>query len=165
MCLIINTYQIEVHLVPTGRDWTWEIQGAKHVQVLGIEGKRQIITFVSSLVEGSLLPLQVVFQRTTNHTLPPVNHGRKQCSLVGFHLTYSSNHWSNLETTQAFVEHIFIPYKKDQVEKLALLKDQKMVWLIDCWLIHKNKEFLDWMKLKFPSVCVIFIPTNCTSIF
>jgi hypothetical protein len=52
---------------------------------------------------------------------------KKQCYLVSFHLTYSSNHWSNLETTQAFAEHILIPYKKDQMEKLALLKDQKMV--------------------------------------
>jgi hypothetical protein len=94
-----------------------------------------------------------------------MNHGRKQCFLVGFHLTYSSNHWSNLETTQVFVEHVFIPYKKDQMEKLALLKDQKMVWLIDCLSIHKNKFFLNWMKLKFPNVCVIFIPTNCTSVF
>jgi hypothetical protein len=46
----------------------------------------------------------------------------KQCYLVGFHLTFSSNHWSNLETIQTFVEHIFIPYKKDKVEKLALLE-------------------------------------------
>ncbi len=118
MCLIVNTYQTRVHLVPTKGDRTWEIRGAIHVQVLGIEDKRKITIVVSSSAEGSLLPLQVVFQRTTNHTLPPMNHGRKQCSLIGFHLTYSSN----LETTQAFVEHIFIPYKKDQVEKLALLK-------------------------------------------
>jgi hypothetical protein len=51
MCLIVNTYQIEVHLVPTKGDWTWEIKGVKHVQVLGIVDKRQIITFVSSLAE------------------------------------------------------------------------------------------------------------------
>ncbi len=73
-----------------------------------------------------------MFQGTTKHTLPPMNHGRKQCSSVGFHLTYNSNHWSNLETTQAFVEHIFIAYKKDQVEKFALVKYHNKVWLIDC---------------------------------
>jgi hypothetical protein len=43
--------------------------------------------------------------------------------LSQFPLTYSSNHWSNSETIQAFVEHILIPYKKDQMEKLALLED------------------------------------------
>jgi hypothetical protein len=69
-----------------------------------------------------------------------------------------------LETAQAFVEHMLIPYKKDQVEKFALLKDQNMVWLIDCWLVHKSKNFMDWMKLKLSSVCIIFIPTHCTSV-
>jgi hypothetical protein len=129
-----------------------------------LKRKDKLLIVVSSLAKMSLLPLQVVFQGTTNRTFPPMNHGRKQYSLVNFHLTYSSNHWSNLETIQAFVEHILIPYKKDQMEKLALLKDQKMVWLIDCWSIHKSKEFLDWMKSKFPSVCIIFIPANCTNV-
>jgi hypothetical protein len=46
------------------------------------------------------------------------------------------------------------------VEKFALLEEQKMVWFIDCWLIHKSKKKMDWMKLKFPKGCVIFIPTN-----
>ncbi len=100
-----------------------------------------------------MLPLQVVFQGITSRMFPPMNEGRKNCLSSGFHLTYSSNHWSNLETTQEFVEHIFIPYQKVQVEKLALLEEEKMVSLIDYWLVHKSKKFLDWMKLKFPKVC------------
>jgi hypothetical protein len=52
------------------------------------------------------------------------------------------------------------PIEKVQVEELALLEDQKMVWLINCLSIHKSKDFLDWMKLNYPKVCVIFIPTN-----
>jgi hypothetical protein len=73
-----------------------------------------------------MLPLQIVFQGTTSQVLPPMNE-RKNCLSSGFHLTYSSNHWSNLETTQKFVEHIFMPCRKDQVEKLSLLEKQKMV--------------------------------------
>jgi hypothetical protein len=38
-----------------------------------------------------------------------------------------------------------------------------MVWLLDCWSVHKNKEFLDWMRKYHPTILVIFIPTNCTS--
>jgi hypothetical protein len=58
-----------------------------------------------------------------------------------------------------------MPYRKVQVEEFALLEDQKMVWLINCWSIHKRKEFLDWMKLKYPKVCVIFILANYIGIF
>jgi hypothetical protein len=92
MCLIINTNRIGVHLLPSKGNQTWETRGVKHVQVLGIEDKKQITIVVSSSTKRSLLPLQVVFQGTTNHTLPPMNHGRKQCSLISFHLTYNSNH-------------------------------------------------------------------------
>jgi hypothetical protein len=45
-CLIVNANKIGVHLVPTGGDQTWERKGAKHIQVSGIEDKRQIVTIV-----------------------------------------------------------------------------------------------------------------------
>jgi len=33
-------------------------------------------------------------------------------------------------------------------------------------LVSSQKQFfLDWMKLKFPKVCVIFIPRNCIGVF
>jgi hypothetical protein len=93
-----------------------------------------------------------------------MNHGKEQCFLVDFHLTYNSNHWSNLETIQTFVERILIPYTKDQVEKFDLLEYQNMVWLIDYWLVHKTKKIMDWIKSKFPSMCIIFILENCTNV-
>jgi len=46
-----------------------------------------------------MLPLQVVFRGTSNQVLPPMNEGRKNCLSSGFHLAYSFNRWSNLETT------------------------------------------------------------------
>jgi hypothetical protein len=36
-----------------------------------------------------------------------------------------------------------MPYRKVQVEKLVLLEKQNMVQLIDYWLVHKNKKFMD----------------------
>jgi hypothetical protein len=161
-CLVINTYQTRIHLVPTRGDRTWETKGAKHIQVLGIEDKKQITTIVSSSTNGTLLPLQIVFQGTTNHSLPPMNKGRRTCYSFGFHSTFSSNNWSTLETTKQFIKHILIPYHVVQMETLTFPKDEKMVWLIDCWSVHK-REFLVWMKQHYPCVCIIFVPTNCTS--
>lgn len=34
---------------------------------------------------------------------------------------------------------------------------------MDCWSIHKSKEFLNWMKKDHPNIFVIFIFTNYTS--
>ncbi len=59
-CLVVNIDQTKVHLVPTRGDQTWERKEAKHIQVLGIENKRQITIVVSSSANGSMLSLQVV---------------------------------------------------------------------------------------------------------
>jgi hypothetical protein len=32
--------------------------------------------------------------------------------------------------------------------KLKPQKNQKMVWLLDYWVVHKNKDFFEWMKEK-----------------
>jgi len=84
-CAVVNIDQTRVHFVPTRRDWTWERKGAKHIQVLGMEDKRQITEV------GLMVHLQVVFQGTTSRTFPPMNEGRKNCLSNGFHFTCSSN--------------------------------------------------------------------------
>jgi hypothetical protein len=53
--------------VPTRGDKTWETKGS---QVLGIDEKKQITSVVSSTTNGTLLPLQIMLQGTTNH-FPP----------------------------------------------------------------------------------------------
>jgi hypothetical protein len=61
------------YLVPNGVEKTWEPKGAKHVQMLGFEYKRQIIMVISSMLQGvyfhhrlCLLPLYPKhFQQTT----------------------------------------------------------------------------------------------------
>jgi hypothetical protein len=57
VCLVVNIDQTRVHLVPTRGDRTWETKGAKHIQILGIEDKRQITSVVSFVTNGTLLPL------------------------------------------------------------------------------------------------------------
>jgi hypothetical protein len=54
--LVVNTNQTGMHLVPTDESQTWEKRGAKNIEVLGIEDKRQI-TIISSIASGELLPL------------------------------------------------------------------------------------------------------------
>ncbi len=76
----------------------------KHIQVLGIKDKKQITSVISFTTNGTLLLLQIVFQRTTNQSFPPMNKRKITCSFFGFHFTYSSNHWSTLKTTKQFVE-------------------------------------------------------------
>jgi hypothetical protein len=163
--LVVNTDQTGIHLVPAGGSRTWEEKNSKFVRVHGVDDKRQITVAASSAANGQILPFQVIFQGLTSRTLPPMNQGRQTCEDAGWHLTCSSNHWSNLDTCKAFVEKILTPYRISQIEELGLSKDQEMVWIIDCWSVHISKDFRAWMKRTSPLIHLLFVPANCTSIF
>ena len=162
--LVVNTDQTGIHLVPTGGTKTWEEKGSKHVAVIGIEDKRQVTVAVSSSLSGNILPFQVIFTGTTTRSLPPMNQGRKKCEEAGWHITHTSNHWSNLDSCKGFVEKILQPYRLKQIEILGLPLHTPLIWLIDCWSVHTSTTFLTWLKLTHPLVKTIFVPANCTSV-
>jgi hypothetical protein len=160
-CLVVNTSQNGIHLVLTVGERTWENKGSKHTQVLGVEDKRQITLVVSSTTNGNLLPGQILFIGTTHRCLPPSR--KLKCINSGPDLKFNENHWSTLEIMKDFVHKLLLAYLHKQIQQLDLQANQKPVWLIDYWSIHKRKEFLDWIKKKHPNILVVFVPTNCTS--
>jgi hypothetical protein len=44
------------------------------------------------------------------------------------------------------VHQILLPYYEKQIVDLALPTSQKILWMIDCWSIHKSAPFLSWVK-------------------
>ena len=70
-----------------------------------------------------------------------------------------------MSTCQEFVETILQPYRKQVIDRLNMHKDSNLIWLLDCWSVHKSKEFIAWMKEKHPNILLIFVPANCTSIY
>jgi hypothetical protein len=62
---VVNIDPTSMHLAPTTRECTWESKGSKHVHVLGIKDKKQMIMVVFSFVAKVLLPLQIIFTCTT----------------------------------------------------------------------------------------------------
>ena len=163
--LVVNTDQASIHLVPTGGARTWEEKNSKHVKVQRMEDKRQVIVVVSLATNGNILPFQMIFQGLTPRSLPPKNDGRVACEDNGWHLTFSSNHWSTLDTCKDFVNNILLNYRISQIELLGLSTHQDLIWLIDCWSVHISKEFRAWMKNNHPRIHLLFIPANCTYIF
>ena len=162
---MVNTDQTGVHLIPRGGARTWVEKGSKHVLVHGQKDKRQIIVSVSFSANGDLLPFQIIFMGTTSRSLSLQNEGRLRCEEDGWHLIYSGNHWSNLETYKLFVEKILQRYKLKKLLELNSDEDSKLIWLLDCWSVHMSREFIDWIKEVYPTILLVFIPTNCTSIY
>lgn len=144
------------------KERTWEKKGSKDIKVSGMEDKPQVTCCLSSSSDGTLLPMQIIFTGKTKCSLPKTDVARIFLA-DGFHLTMSLSHWSNLETCQQFVLCILVPYFEHIVTELQLPPNQEMIWLLDCWSIHKSEAFWTWMKKDHLRICVLFVPANCTS--
>ena len=57
-----------------------------------------------------------------------MNLGRKTCAEVGWYITYTSNHWSNLNFYNAFVEKILQLYRLKQIEIFGLPIYTPLIW-------------------------------------
>ena len=90
--LILNWDQTAMKLVPSTK-WTMERRGAKQIEIATCNDKRQITAVFACSLRGDFLPIQLIFQATTQKCLPnSVNFP------VRWHLTYINNHCSNEST-------------------------------------------------------------------
>ena len=101
--LILNWDQTGIKIVPFST-WTMEQRGAKRVEMVGVNDKRQITAVFCGSLTGDFPPIQVIYKGKTSRchphfTFPP-----------GWHVTHSPKHWSTEETMVQYVEHIIVPY-------------------------------------------------------
>jgi DDE superfamily endonuclease len=157
--LIINMDQTGVRLVPSSR-WTYEEKGSKSVAVTGAEDKRQITVCIASALDGSMPPLQLIFQGKTDRCLSPATP-LSVSSLA--HLTYTENHWSNQVTMQQYITEIIMPYANRCVKEHRLPADARIILLLDVWSVHRSEAFRKYIRTKHPRIHLVFVPANCTS--
>jgi len=67
-----------------------------------------------------------------------------------------------MDPCKEFVKSILLPYRDLQIKLLILSTDQEIIWLIESWSVHVNKEFQEWMKKHHYEIHVL---ANCTSIY
>jgi hypothetical protein len=46
----------------------------------------------------------------------------------GWLISHSENHWSNITTMLEYLHKVLVPYRLDQIDKLGLKKDQKVIF-------------------------------------
>jgi hypothetical protein len=186
--LVVNSDQTSLNLIHLP-SYTWAEKGVKAVPLTGMDDKRCVTGVVGSAADGTLLPLQLVYAGKTSRTLPR-EILRREAEQDGFHFTFSDNHWSNQLTMCQYVQQILVPYYKKvsrdhvlplvkdgtrhltyafhllQVKAdLELPEDYPTIWIIDCWSVHISQEFREWMTSIHPSIHLLYVPANCTSLF
>lgn len=159
--LIMNFDQTGLHLVPNSKR-TYEKNGSEDVKILGDGDKRQITVVVGSCLDGSLIPLQLIYEGKTEKCEVSAS---AESILYGFLISHSENHWSNQETMQEYFERVIQPFISRQIAAYNLPPDSKAIVILDCWNVHKSKEFLQYVRSKHKNILLVFVPANCTGKF
>ena len=116
-------------------------RGQKNVPIKGLYDKRQIAsTFVVSAA-GSFLPIQLIYQGKSKRCLP------KFTFPSNFHVTFTPNHWSNLEKCEDLFKVIIVPYLSAKKKELGYPEDQSSLIIMDTFKGQDNEEM---KRLLFP---------------
>ncbi len=85
---------------------------------------------------------------------------------AGFKLEPSGTktYWSNQKTMRRFVDDILTPYFERRKVEFSLLTEQKSLWQIDVWSVHRSDEFRTWMRTNHPNIIVDFVPGGYTGV-
>lgn len=164
--LYANSDQTQ-RLYAPGDKLTYAETGSKQVSVIGGDEKRAFTVMVTITSSGKMLPFQAIYHGKTERSCPDkasTNYG--DAISAGFRLEYSGTktYWSNQHTMRLFVDHILAPYFQNTKTTLGLPTNQRALWSIDVWSVHRSKEFLDWMNMTHPAILVDFIPGGCTGV-
>ena len=133
--LIINWDQMGINCIPVS-SWTREKEGTKRIQLASKEDKRQLTAVLAGSMSGDFLPPH---QGKTNRCFLYVEFP------VGWHITYSANHWCNEITMKDYVNKILLPYVKEKRKELIqkLCVDYPALVLFDNFkaqLMHSNSS-------------------------
>lgn len=110
--------------------------------------------FACSLA-GEFLPIQLIYQGRTTKCLP-----KGVTFPEDWHLTYTSNHWSNETTTIEYVNSIILSYITSTRKKLGLQPTHPALVLFDAF---KGKCTDGVLKLlEKNNIFYVMVPPNCT---
>ena len=101
--LVLNLDQTPLSNVPTAK-YTFCLKRFTTVPIKDVDNKREITATFTVSVTGAFLPIQLIYQGATESCLPTYKFPKK------FNVTYTKNHWSNLEKCVDLFEQIILPY-------------------------------------------------------
>ncbi|EUC67583.1 DDE superfamily endonuclease, partial [Rhizoctonia solani AG-3 Rhs1AP] len=151
-----------------GSQYTWCETGAKQVAVVGKEEKRAYTLLIGVSNSGQLLPFQAIYQGSTAASLPhPSSSGYGHAIKLGTRIEFSmtKTYWSTLQTMEDYVTFILVPFMKRMISENNLPPDQRCIWQIDVWSVHRSAAFRNWISETYPWIILQYIPGGCTGIF
>ena len=131
-----------------------EKRGTKRVEIAALDDKRQITAVFACSLSGIFLPVQLLYQGTTDKCLPKITFPSD------WHITYSANHWSNQDTMVDYVRKIIIPYVRMMRQQHKLNDEHPALVLFDTFRGQCLQSVLDLLQEN--NIYYILIPPNTT---
>ena len=151
--LIINWDQTGINYVPVG-SWTMEKEGARRVELVGKDDKRQLTAVFAGSMTGEFLPPQLIYQGKTHWCIPKVEFPDD------WDVMFSANHWSNEGTMIDYIEKILLPYVEGKRQELQLTSCYPALVIFDNFKAQCTAEILQ--MLDDHHIYVTLLPPNCT---
>jgi len=151
--LIVNWEHTGINYIPVS-SWIMEKVGAKRVDIIGKDDKRQLTTVLGCSLSGDFLPPQLIYQGKTTKCLPHYLFPN------GWHITYTDNHWANGSTSRQYIINILLPYLRKKRAELKLLPNHRALVLFDNFKGECTPEMLKFLDEN--DISVVLIPPNCT---
>ncbi|KAF6752496.1 hypothetical protein DFP72DRAFT_991082 [Ephemerocybe angulata] len=159
---VVNADQMGLCLMPVGNQ-TWAPRGARQVDVVGKEEKRQLTVMVATSCTGEILPMQCIWTGKTPAALPSAN-SRAPAEQEGFLFTPGGkNHWSSVASMKAVSPITLGPFEPSSDSSILRLPKPVGLLSIDCWKVHRSVEFREMMKRDYKWIKLAFIPGGCSA--
>ena len=123
--MVVNWDQTAMKIVPSCT-WTMEKRGTKRVEIKGVDDKRQITAVIACTVSGKFLPIQLIYQGTTTRC-----HPKGVMFPSDWHISCTSNHWSNEETMLEYIDKIIVPYFEQARKRHKLETNHSAIVIFD----------------------------------
>ena len=153
--LILNWDQTGIKFVPCS-SWTMDQKGARHVEMIGINDKRQITAVFCGSLLGNFLPLQVIYKGKTPHCHPRFEFPS------GWHIIHSPKHWSTEKTMIDYINFIILPYVESMREIVG--EGKAAVVIIDNFKAQVTESCMSLLESENIHVCQLHVPPNTTDL-
>ena len=123
--LIINLDQTPTKFVP-GSNSTLAKTGSTNVPIIGMSDKRMITATLAITLNGTFLPMQLIYGGKTKQSL---SHGVRFPD--SFYLSVNEKHYSNEKEVLKHLEEVINPYIIAERERLAVGREQAALVIMD----------------------------------
>lgn len=159
---VFNLDETGMHLMPMPTS-TFAPGGSVAVQVLGFRDKRQFTMIPILSADGRVVPLaQIIWEGKSVRCEPAADVKALFPAILHGHTV---SHWSSPETKEELIDALYDRHVRPMMERAIADGEPKPYWLVvlDVHSSNRNAAMLKRLKAKYPTLLLLFVPPNCTS--